>query len=185
LLASIQSNADRPQDAVRTYEKGIAVAVDNMRADRPSPRSNINSKQFSDPAAAIGDAVHAGQMMQSAGNIYFLMKKYARAADLFSQSSRLHPHPALPLLNLCATLFDMGKFPDAVAACDHAIESDPKLPDPYYVKAAALAGEAAKQGKARSPRETAAALQKYLQLAPDGFYASAAQALLKEISAAK
>jgi len=185
LLANVQSNLDRPQDALRTYEKGIAVAVDNMRADRPSPRSNINSKQFSDPAAAIGDAVHAGQMMQSAGNIYFLMKKYARAADLFSQSSRLHPHPALPLLNLCATLFDMGKFPDAVAACDHAIESDPKLPDPYYVKAAALAGEAAKQGKARSYRETAAALQKYLQLAPDGFYASAAQALLKEISAAK
>src|SRR5438270_2525611 len=59
LLASIQSNLDRPQDAVRTYEKGIAVALENMRADRPSPRSNINSKQFSDPAAAIGNAVRA------------------------------------------------------------------------------------------------------------------------------
>jgi tetratricopeptide (TPR) repeat protein len=113
------------------------------------------------------------------------MKKYARAAELFSQSARLHPHPALPLLNLCATLFDMGKFSDAAAACDHAIEADPKLPDPYYVKAAALAGDAAKHGKARNSRETAAALQKYLQLAPDGFYANDAQALLKEISAAK
>jgi len=185
LLAGIQSNLDRPQDAVRTYEKGIAVALENMRADRPSPRSNINSKQFSDPSAAIGDAVHAGQMMQSAGNIYFLMKKYARAADLFSQSARLHPVPALPLFNLCATLFDMGKFSDAAAACDHAIEADPRLPDPYYVKAAALAGEAAKQHKTRNARETAAALQRYLQLAPDGFYANDAQALLKEISAAK
>jgi tetratricopeptide (TPR) repeat protein len=185
LLAGIQSNLERPQDAVRTYEKGIAVALENMRADRPSPRSNINSKQFSDPSAAIHNAVRAGQMMQSAGNIYFLMKKYARAADLFSQSARLHPHPALPLFNLCATLFDMGKFSDAAAACDHAIEADPKLPDPYYVKAAALAGEAAKQHKTRNARETAAALQKYLQLAPDGFYANDAQALLKEISAAK
>lgn len=185
LLASIQNNLDRPQDAIRTYEKGIAVALDNMRADRPSPRSNINSKQFSDPSAAIGDAVHAGQMMQSTGNIYFLMKQYPRAADLFAQSARLHPHPALPLLNLCATLFDMGKFSDAAAACDHAIEADPKLPDPYYVKAAALAGEAARHGKSRNSRETAAALQKYLQLAPDGFYANDAQALLNEISAAK
>jgi hypothetical protein len=79
----------------------------------------------------------------------------------------------------------MGKFSDAAAACDHAIEADPKLPDPYYVKAAALAGEAAKQGKGRNSRETAAALQKYLQLAPDGFYANDAQALLKEVSAAK
>jgi tetratricopeptide (TPR) repeat protein len=185
LLASIQGNLDRPQDAIRTYEKGIAVALENMRADRPSPKSNINSKQFSDPTAAIHNAVRAGQMLQSAGNIYFLTKKYARAAELFSQSARLHPHPALPLLNLCATLFDMGKFSDAAAACDHAIEADPRLPDPYYVKAAALAGDAAKHGKARNSRETAAALQKYLQLAPDGFYANDAQALLKEISVAK
>src|ERR1043166_3564835 len=186
LLASIQSNLDRQQDAVRTYEKGIAIALENMRADRPSSLSNINSKQLlSDPTAAIHNTVRAGQMMQSAGNIYFLMKKYARAAELFSQSARLHPHPALPLLNLCATLFDMGKFSDAAAACDHAIEAAPKLPNPYYVKAAALAGEAAKQGKARNSRETAAALQKYLQLAPDGFYAHDAEALLKEISVSK
>ena len=185
LLASVQSNLDRPQDAIRTYEKGISVALDNMRADRPSPKSNINSKQFADPSVAIRDAVRAGQMMQSAGNIYFLLKKYARAADLFSQSARLHPHPALPLFNLCATLFDMGKLSDAAAACDHAIEADPKLPDPYYVKAAALAGDAAKHGKARNSRETTAALQKYLELAPDGFYANNARALLKEIGAAE
>jgi tetratricopeptide (TPR) repeat protein len=185
LLASIQSNLDRPQDAVRTYEKGIAVALDNMRASRPSPKSNINSKQFSDPSAAIGNAVRAGQMMQAAGNIYFQMKKYARAADLFSQSARFHPYPALPLFNLCATLFDMGKLSDAAAACDHAIEADPKQPDAYYVKAASLAGEAARRHKVSNSRETAAALQKYLQLAPDGFYANDAHALLKEISAAK
>jgi hypothetical protein len=79
----------------------------------------------------------------------------------------------------------MGKLSDAAAACDHAIEADPKQPDAYYVKAASLAGEAAKQHKTRNSRETAAALQKYLQLAPDGFYANDAQALLKEISATK
>ncbi|HEY2113963.1 MAG TPA: carboxypeptidase regulatory-like domain-containing protein [Candidatus Angelobacter sp.] len=185
LLASVQGNLDRPQDAVRTYEKGIAVALENMRADRPSRRSNINSNQFSDPATAIGDAVRAGQMMQSAGNIYFLLKKYARAADLFTQSARFHPYPALPLFNLCATLFDMEKFSAAATACDRAIEADPKVPDPYYVKAAALAGDAAKHGKARNSRDSATALKKYLQLAPEGFYANDARALLREISAAK
>ena len=185
LLASIQSNLDRQQDALGTYEKGIAVALDNMRADRPSPKSNINSKRFSDPSAAIGDAVRAGQMMQSAGNIYFQMRKYARAADLFAQSARLHPYPALPLFNLCATLFDMEKLPAAASACDRAIDANPKLPDPYYVKAAALAGDAARNHKARNSRETTTALQKYLQLAPDGYYANDARALLKEISAAE
>src|SRR5689334_22867980 len=185
LLANIQSNLDHPQDAVRTYEKGIAVALGNMRAALPSRKSNINSKQFSDPSAAIGDAVHAGQMMQSAGNIYFLLKNFSKAADLFTQSARFHPYPALPLFNLCATLFDMDKLSAAAAACDRAIEADPKIPDPYYVKAAALAGEAAKRHKAKNSHETTAALQKYLQLAPDGFYSNDARALLKEISAAK
>lgn len=185
LLASIQSNLDHPQDAVRTYEKGIAVALENMRVSLPSRKSNINSKQFSDPSAAIGDAVHAGQMMQSAGNIYFLLKNFPKAADLFTQSARFHPYPALPLFNLCATLFDMDKLPAAAAACDRAIEADPKMPDPYYVKAAALAGEAAKRHKAKNSHETMAALQKYLQLAPDGFYANDARSLLKEIGAAE
>jgi len=185
LLASIQSNLDHPQEAVRTYEKGIAVALDNMRAALPSRKSNINSKQFSDPSAAIGDAVHAGQMMQSAGNIYFLLKNFPKAADLFTQSARFHPYRALPLFNLCATLFDMDKLLAAAAACDRAIEADPKIPDPYYVKAAALSGEAARRHKAKNSHETTAALQKYLQLAPEGFYANDARALLREISAAE
>ncbi|HEX3587442.1 MAG TPA: tetratricopeptide repeat protein [Candidatus Angelobacter sp.] len=185
LLASIQSNLDHPQEAVRTYEKGIAVALENMRADRPSLRSNINSKHLSDPSFAIGNAVRAGQMMQSAGNIYFLLKNFSKAADLFTQSARFHPYPALPLFNLCATLFDMEKFSAAATACDRAIEADPKVPDPYYVKAAALAGDAAKHHKAKSSHETTAALQEYLQLAPQGFYANDARALLKEITAAK
>jgi tetratricopeptide (TPR) repeat protein len=185
LLASVQSNLDRPQDAVRAYEKGIAVALNNMRSALPSRKSNINSKQFSDPSAAIGDAVHAGQMMQSAGNIYFQLKNYPKAADLFTQSARFHPYPALPLFNLCATLFDMDKLPAAAAACDRAIEADPKIPDPYYVKAASLAGEAAKRHKAKNSHETTTVLQKYLQLAPEGFYANDARALLKEIGAAE
>jgi tetratricopeptide (TPR) repeat protein len=181
VLAGVESNLDRQQDAVRTYEKGIAVALDKMRADLPSPKSNINSKQFANPSKAISEAIRAGQMMQSAGNIYFQLKNYAKAAELFSQSARLHPYPALPLFNLCATLFDMNKLSAAATACDRAIAADPKMPDPYYVKAAALAGEAAKHGKLKASHDTRSALEKYLQLAPEGSYANEARAMLKEI----
>lgn len=180
LLASVQSNLDRSQDAIRTYEKGIAVALDKMETEQPSPFNKSPNA-----SAAIHNRVRAGQMMQSAGNIYFLMKKYDKAADLFSQSARLHPYPALPLFNLCATLFDMGKLSAAVSACDRAIDANPKLPEPYYVKAAALAADAVKHGKAKNSRETSSALEKYLQLAPDGFYAKEARALLKEIGASE
>jgi hypothetical protein len=34
--------------------------------------------------------------------------------------------------------------PAAAAACDRAIDADPKMPDPYFVKASALAGEGAR-----------------------------------------
>src|SRR5262249_45625455 len=71
MLAGVESNLERYPDALATYQKGIAVAQDNFVATRPSPKSNINSKQFSDPTRAIAERVRAGQMMQSAGNIYF------------------------------------------------------------------------------------------------------------------
>jgi hypothetical protein len=59
------------------------------------------------------------------------------------------------------------------------------MPDPYYVKAAAVAGEAARHHKTINAHATTAALEKYLQLAPEGFYAADARALLKEMTAAK
>jgi tetratricopeptide (TPR) repeat protein len=181
VLGTLQSNLDRSQDAIRTYEKGIAIALENAHASRPSLKSNINSHHVGDPSRSIGESVRAAQMMQSLGNLYFQLKKYRRAAELFSQSAPLHPYPVLPLFNLCATLFDLNDFSAAVTACDRAIEADPKLADPYYVKAAALAGEAVRNGRLKPSNQTAATLEKYLQLAPDGFYANDARALLKQM----
>ena len=181
VMAGVQSNLDLPLDALSTYKKGIAVALDNRIKAKPSPKSNINSKRYSDPSHAIVEGVRAGQMMQSAGNIQFQLKNYADAADLFTQSSRLHPYPGLPLFNLCATLFDMNRLAAASDACDRAIDADPTIADAYYVKAAALAGQAAKNGKFKPSRQTTATLEKYLQLAPDGFYANDARALLKQV----
>ena len=184
VLATIQSNLELQQEAIRTYEKGIDRALGNMRAARPSAKSNINSQQVADPSKAIAEAVRAGQMMQSLGNIYFQLKNYRKAAELFSQSARLHPYPALPLFNLCATLYDMRNFSAAIAACDRAIESDPKAPDPYFVKASAMYGESAQKGKFKASHDAISALEKYLQLAPDGFYSNDARTMLKEMSTA-
>jgi tetratricopeptide (TPR) repeat protein len=183
VMAGVQSNLERYQDALATYQKGIAVAQDNVTATRPSRNSNINSRKFSDPSPAIAESVRAGQMLQSVGNIYFQLKNYPKAVEFFTQSARLHPYPALPLFNLCATLYDMDNLPAAAAACNRSTEADPKMPDPYFVKASALYGESARHGKSRGSHETRSALEKYLQLAPEGSYAGEARAMLKEISA--
>jgi len=182
VLATIQSNLDLQNDAIRTYEKGIEMALGDMRADRPSLKSNINSRHVGDPSKAISEGVRAGQMMQSLGNIYFHLKNYRKAVELFSQAAPLHPYPALPLFNICATLFDMHNFAAAMVACDRAIDADPKASDPYFVKASAIYGEAAQKGKLKASHDAASALEKYLQLAPDGFYANDARAMLKEMN---
>ncbi|HEY2391395.1 MAG TPA: tetratricopeptide repeat protein [Candidatus Angelobacter sp.] len=182
VLAGIQSNLERYQEALATYKKGITAAQNNIVATRPSAQSNINSRRFSNPAPAMAEAVRAGQMLQSVGNIYFQLKDYPKAAESFSQSARLHPYPALPLFNLCATLFDMNNFLGAAEACDHAIQTDPKVPEPYFVKASALYGDAANHGKLKGSREVRSSLEKYLQLAPEGFYANDARNMLKEMA---
>lgn len=182
VLGGVQSNLEAYQDALRTYAKGIEVALGNMRAAQPSPISNISSMQYADSSRAIGEGVRAGQMMQSAGNIYFHLGKYPEAAELFRRAAGLHPYPALPLFNLCATLYDMNNFSAAASACDHAIEADSQMPDAYFVKGSALYGEAARKGRLAPSSDALTALQKYLQLAPDGLYAKDARNLLREIA---
>jgi tetratricopeptide (TPR) repeat protein len=182
VLAGIQSNLEHYEDALATYQKGIAAAQANLAGVPPSPEADSTSPKNSDSSQSSPEAARAGQMLQSAGNIYFHMKNYPKAVDFFTQSAQLHPYPASPLFNLCATLFDMKNLAAAAAACDKAIQIDPKMPDPYYVKAAALYADAAKQGKTNDSNEGKAALEKYLQLAPEGFYAEKARGMLKEVN---
>jgi len=182
VLAGIQSNLEHYEDALITYQKGIAAAQANLAEAQPSRDSNSTSRKDTDPSQTTVEAARAGQMLQSAGNIYFQMKNYPKAVDFFTQSAKLHPYPASPLFNLCATLFDMKNLTGAAAACNQAIQTDPKMPDPYYVKAAALYAGAAKQGKTNASNEGKAALEKYLQLAPEGFYAEKARTMLKEVN---
>jgi hypothetical protein len=79
----------------------------------------------------------------------------------------------------------MRNYSAAVLACDRAIEADAKAPDAYFVKASAMYGEAAHKGRLQPSHDAVAALEKYVELAPDGFYAGEARAMLKEIGAAK
>ncbi len=168
VMAGVENSLERYQDALRTYGKGLAAVQANVHAN--------NSEQ-----RILAEVVRAGQMLQSAGNIYFQLKNYPKAAEFFSRSAKFHPYPALPLFNLCATLYDMDNLSAAVVACSRAIEADSKIPEPYFVKASALYGEAARHGKFKGSREMRSALEKYLQLAPEGFYANEARAMLKEM----
>jgi Tfp pilus assembly protein PilF len=86
--------------------------------------------------------------------------------------------------NAGAILTNQGKVNDANQAFDKAIAADPTRADAYYQKGVNLLGQATlKDGKMVPVPGTADALNKYLELAPDGKYAQAAKDLLASIGA--
>jgi tetratricopeptide (TPR) repeat protein len=165
-LAAIQSNLERYDDAAHTYDLGILAA-----------RKAMKFKVYPEDTKTV-----VGQMLFAQANAYFQMKKYSKAADLFSQAAPLHSYPALAYFNLCVTLYDMNKMSAATNACNRAISIDSKLADAYYVKASALYGkESARSKKDGASPEVIAALEKYLELDPDGFYAAMVKTMLREL----
>jgi tetratricopeptide (TPR) repeat protein len=88
--------------------------------------------------------------------------------------------------NLGAVLTNQGKSDEAIAAFNKALAADPAKADAYYWKGVNLLGKATtdKTGKMTAPEGTAEALNKYLELAPEGPYAAATKELLGSIGAA-
>jgi tetratricopeptide (TPR) repeat protein len=84
-----------------------------------------------------------------------------------------------------AILTNQGKADDANQAFDRAIAADPTRADAYYQKGVNLLAKATldKDNKMVPAPGTAEALNKYLELAPDGQYAQAAKDLLASIGA--
>lgn len=198
ILAGIESNLEKYEDAIRVYEKGIRLAVRKIESAKTSMSSKTNSPGATEYSIttltralaeqmmpAEGSAYYksrAGQMMLAEGNAYFQLRKYKPAAELFARAAGMHDYPALAYFNLCATRFDMDDLKDAVEACDRAIAADPEMADAYFAKASALLGEAARRGKFKTPEGAIANLEKYLALAPDGGYANDAKTMLQEIA---
>jgi tetratricopeptide (TPR) repeat protein len=193
IMAGIESNLEKYDNAIRLYEKGLQWAKRKMEFDKLSTSSS--SDPFVSPGHSLNSGIigqvpspaaersyyksRAGQMLLAEGNAYFQLRKYKQAAELFARAATMHDYPALAYFNLCVTRFDVNDLQAAVDACDRAIAADPQMAEAYFVKASALLGESARRGSFKIPEATISALQKYLQLAPDGAYVAEANSLLQ------
>jgi tetratricopeptide (TPR) repeat protein len=172
-LGDAQFNLAQYDDSIQSYEKAIQAA----QATQPDPKVPA-----SDPArlkAAIG------QMLTTEGNAYLKLHKNKEAVDTFTKAAAMDPNPGVAYFNLCATQYNTGNTEGAIAACDKAISADPNKADAYFIKGSLLAGQGKqdKDGKYVVPPGTAEALNKYLQLAPDGPHANDTKAMLQMIGA--
>lgn len=167
VLGGALNTANKPQDALETYEKGIAAAQRTLEEKPDSPRVKVG----------------LGQMLNSEGNLLVGLKKCEEAVSAFTQATDVAAYPAMPYFNLCATYYNLKREDAALAACERATASDSTMPDAYYIKAAILFGQGkAEHGKYVVPAGTVESLNKYLEYAPYGQHAEAVRNMINKLS---
>lgn len=170
-LGDMQLNLGQFQEAAATYEKAIPAAEDSAKTD---PKA--------DPAK-IKTAV--GKMLTNEGAAYTKLKQTDKAVQAFTQAAAMDPNPGTAYFNLCATQYNSGNTKGALEACDKAIAADPNRADAYFIKGSLMMADSkqGKDGKLEAPAGTADALNKYLELAPDGPHANDVKQMLAYIGA--
>jgi tetratricopeptide (TPR) repeat protein len=167
-LGDVQAQNNELTDAIQSYDKGIALAQSVASGSAPKDPFNPNP----DP----GDAkAGIGQMLLAEGNAYVKLGKPEMATPLFQQATQDNPSPGLAFYNLCAVEFNANKMDEAVAACDKSIAADPKRAEAWFLKGSALY----KIGKTDAGKSVAEAMNKYLELDPNGQHASEAKSMLQ------
>ena len=170
-LGNAQFGEGKFEEAVATYEKAIPIAENATKTD---PKA--------DPAKAKAGV---SQMLTNEGNAYLKLKKNDQAIAAYTKAASMDPNPATAYFNICATQYNTGNTAGALAACDKAIAADPNRADAYFIKGSLMVGESKldKDGKLQATPGTSEALNKYLELAPDGPHANDVKAMLQAIGA--
>jgi tetratricopeptide (TPR) repeat protein len=175
-LGNMQFNVGQYEDAIQSYDQGVKIAEGYVSGTTPKDPKYPNS----DPAKA---KTGMAQMLTMKGSAYVKLSKNPEAVAAYTKAAELDPNPGIAYFNLCATQYNTGNTEGALAACDKAIAADPNKADAYFIKGSLLMASSAadKEGKITAPPGTAEALNKYLQLAPDGAHANDVKQMLAYI----
>jgi predicted negative regulator of RcsB-dependent stress response len=173
-LANAQLNLGKYDEAVATSEKAIPLA-DSAAKD---PKGEAKPDPAKSKAATA-------QLLTIEGDAYLKLKKNDKAIEAYSKAAEMDPNPANAYFKLCATQYNSGNTQGALPVCDKAIAADPNKADAYFIKGSLLMGDSKqdKDGKLQAPPGTAEALNKYLELAPDGPHANDVKQMLTYIGA--
>jgi tetratricopeptide (TPR) repeat protein len=155
---------------VDTYQKGIQAADSITVVDSHNPAT--------EPARKKAGVAH---MLINGGNAFLKLHRNKEAVDAYGRAASIDEHSATAYFNLCATQYNAGIVEGALGACDKAIAADPTKADAYFIKGSLLiaGSKIDKDGKiVLAPPGTAEALNKYLELAPNGAHANDVKQML-------
>lgn len=169
------------QEAVaQDQTKGILYATlgDALSGDKKYPEA-VDAYQ-----KAVALEPTRGEYHNNLGQAYLKANQVDQAIAEYTKAAEIDPtNAATYYFNLGAVLTNKNKADEANAAFDKCIAADPTKADAYYWKGVNLVAKATldKEGKMVAPEGTSEALNKYLELKPDGPYAQGAKDLLASI----
>jgi hypothetical protein len=166
LLATAQVNTHAYADALATTDRALEAV------DKEKPAEGQPDATWKDLKSKI---------LLTRGNAYLGLRRNPEAIDAYSQSAALASNPSFPLFNICATKYNMGDMENSAADCRKAAAANPAKPDAWFVLGSLLFVSAPMDSKGNMSisDECRQALNKYLELAPDGPHAADVKAMLE------
>ena len=156
------------EQSIQAYEKAIQMRQDSAAAQKDPDANKKLAPYYNNVAEAYSKI----------GRVDDAVKAYTQAAQLDPANSGTYYY------NMGAVLTNAGRTDEALTAFDKTIAADPTKADAYYQKGVALIAKATtdpKTGKVTPAPGTQEALNKYLELQPNGPYAEGAKGMLQYI----
>jgi tetratricopeptide (TPR) repeat protein len=156
------------EKSIEAYEKAIQLRQDSAGTQKDPDANKKLAPYYNNVAEAYSRV----------GRVDDAVKAYTQAAQLDPANAGTYYY------NMGAVLTNAGRTDEALAAFDKTIAADPNKADAYYQKGVALIAKATtdpKTGKVTPAPGTQEALNKYLELQPNGPYAEGAKGMLQYI----
>jgi len=166
--ASGQSDPGPMEASLATYDRALAAAEQEKPApgqpDQSQPDQAQSYQAWKDGVAKI----YVGK-----GNALLKLKRNAEAIDSYNRAAELSSTPGKAYFNVCAAAYNTGDVNGAIAACRKSLQADPTNANAWFVLGSSLFSGASTDasGKFVISAETRQALEKYLELAPNGPHA--------------
>ena len=165
MLGNAQLFNGGAEASLATYDRALAAAQQEKPAE-------------GQPDNAWKDGV--SKIYIGKGNALLKLQRNADAIDAYNRSAELASNPGLAYFNICAVMYNIGDTQNSAAACRKCVQADPTRANAWFVLGSDLFAEAPidSTGKVAMTAETRQALEKYLELAPDGPHAADVKAML-------
>jgi tetratricopeptide (TPR) repeat protein len=148
-------------------------------------RKAIELKQAETPKDPTEKNTKLGAYNNNLAQAYSKIGKVDEAVAAYNVAAQTDAaNAAMYYFNVGAVFTNAGRVDEAVDAFDKTIAADPTKAEAYYWKGVNLLGKAEeKEGKMVAPPGTAEALNKYIELKPDGPFVEPAKEMLTTIGA--